>query len=40
MVGAVYGGYHYAVDVIAGLFTGLVAAAIAGAAERRFAPES
>ena len=33
MVGAVYGGYHYAVDVIAGLVTGLLSAAIARAVE-------
>jgi membrane-associated phospholipid phosphatase len=33
MVGAVYGGYHYAVDVLAGLATGLVTAAIARSAE-------
>jgi membrane-associated phospholipid phosphatase len=33
MVGAVYGGYHYAVDVIAGLAMGLAAAAIARVAE-------
>ena len=33
MVGAVYGGYHYAADVVAGLGMGLAAAAIARAAE-------
>ncbi|MEP6732520.1 MAG: phosphatase PAP2 family protein [bacterium] len=34
MVGAVYGGYHYAIDVIAGLAAGLVAATIAKSVER------
>ncbi len=32
-VGAVYGGYHYAIDIVAGVATGLVAAAIARWAE-------
>jgi membrane-associated phospholipid phosphatase len=40
MVGAVYGGYHYAVDVIAGLAMGLVASAISYAAERAIAARS
>jgi membrane-associated phospholipid phosphatase len=40
MVGAVYGGYHYAVDVLAGLVVGLVAAAIARAAERSITARS
>jgi membrane-associated phospholipid phosphatase len=40
MVGAVYGGYHYAVDVIAGLAMGLVAAAIARTAERAIVARS
>ncbi|MEO8333831.1 MAG: phosphatase PAP2 family protein [bacterium] len=34
MVGAVYGGYHYAVDVMAGLAMGLLASAVARATER------
>ncbi len=34
-VGAVYGGYHYAVDVVGGLLTGVACAAIAYALERR-----
>ncbi|MEO5869836.1 MAG: phosphatase PAP2 family protein [Gemmatimonadaceae bacterium] len=34
MIGAVYGGYHYAVDVIAGMAMGVGAAALARAAER------
>lgn len=33
-VGAVYGGYHYAIDIVAGVATGLVAAAIAHRMER------
>lgn len=34
-VGAVYGGYHYAVDILAGLLTGVASAAIAYGLERR-----
>ena len=40
MLGAVYGGYHYAADVIAGVVTGLAAAAIARAAEHRITARS
>ena len=34
-VGAVYGGYHYAIDIVAGAITGLAAAAIAYRLEAR-----
>ncbi|MDQ2665246.1 MAG: phosphatase PAP2 family protein [Gemmatimonadota bacterium] len=34
-VGAVYGGYHYGVDIVAGLLTGAVALALAYVIERR-----
>jgi membrane-associated phospholipid phosphatase len=40
MLGAVYGGYHYAVDVIAGLFTGLAAAGIARVVENTITSRS
>ncbi|MES2179198.1 MAG: phosphatase PAP2 family protein [Gemmatimonadota bacterium] len=33
--GAVYGGYHYAVDVVAGLFVGIAATGVARVVERR-----